>query len=1479
MLVEYTDPSNVYQSISRDLAKRLPLRNLHWNSSTRPLRSIKSLHVDLVPDERRQSQHTSPPPSREGLGVAQDGTGDGVSDRPKGNERPASGAASSARKERRHQIPGLRETPYLKVYLLRCEDLDSYKTVSRKAVREWVKEHTPPSQKSSRANNQEYHDAFEWLIIHVISPEDKAAQRSNDTKASSRRDPSQLVVKIRTDFNGTSKSAVDRVAQIQLNEGQPGTTPLGQNPQDGDTGWGDLIFKLKSLILASFDLRVRQYEEDLKEKESQRSLPGWNFNTFFVLKEGLARGFESVGLVEDALTSYHELSVGLQSVLEGPEEGQSAPPTANSLRSFTDDIADELKRATNEPSGITNGTPGEEISVNGTVEFKNKLTDLGSAILDTGRKSFRELILANQISAFDFQCYIFARQVALLLRLANASSTASGSTHVNQEDTFDKYDSQSKSGTPIPRSSIEPENLPLLADICRRAVEFIVYTCGTMRDDLNHAADCLREQNLDQELSSAAQKAIMDNLVGSWSCSVAGVILQRTQTQSLTTQLQPLLRQLQPHTSHDSSSAQTDGVKSSLQRQSFPDRTSSLSPSSTGIMRPPNPEKYPSVTSLDAMRLLPPGPVQTGSSDLAAHRADLMFLKRRTLRSLGARCGGWKAGMPALIASQALREDDMEDVSLDDVSEELHKNAGITNHETEISSSQGIRNAALQVALNTEQAFFEAYESLTASTLALYVLGERRNSAEAMTTDIAAVRFQVGDYPAAASYFRQLAPFYAKGGWTSLELLMLDLYAQCLNKLERNDEYVGIALKILAKQVQGWKAELDEANVKSLSSRTLKPGGGVRYLEDAVAVSRSLQSGLSVPIDHYFGEAVLDPQIRHQDNKDGFSMHLSLHHVVEENLMVDEVKIRLVGVDEDQRSELLLSQVKPPCWKSGLVTIVALSQVMQPGLYTLDKILIHVGNITFHQDTSAPEAGSFELLQNGEAPVGFSATSQKPRVHVYPQPKAFEARAEHSKDIHLEKTRSIEITLSSGWNSISSGKLSVRAGTAGLRLHTAKAEVAGCQLEISDSSKPGLLGFGELAAESNIKIIVPYTVENDLKDITVRLEVTYTTEYGDFVFACAPSISILLPLGVNVQDIFNKKALFSKFSIFTANAIPLRLIDCKIEGTDDFQVQSPPLERGLDIFSRQPISLLAKITAKSRQPSGQPLQRKLLLQITYTCLDEEVSTTISNAFTTSLSTSPFSHLLRLLLPTIPNPLTGQDIETTALLRSITLPPYQSSTYASILPAIPPSNHQALLHHLHTFHTTHTTIPLSPTPSKPHTLTIPVEIPTLSVLHTATLTLPPTHPVHLNTPLPAELRISHTRAWGTDAAPNASLDFVYEVSAPADTWLIGGQRRAHFLVGEGEEVMFALLLLPQRTGYLLYPGVEVWHVPAGPEGGEGSGGGVEGQGGEALSCETDYKSQAKSVHVVAGLSRTTVVVDHEAPERGAWVVEAEEWGEA
>lgn len=616
--VEYTDPSGVFQSISQDLYKRLPLRNLHWNSSSRPLRSIKSLNVDLVPVDKRRSRLTNPPPSR-GATVGENGAWESTTDLGKSDGRPTS--STDPNKERRHQIPGLRRTPYLKLYLLQCDDVDNYKSEQRKLLKEWVKEHTPPPQKSGKASKQENHDAFEWLIVHVVATRGtRSATPQGDNKTSSKRGPAYLVEKIRTDFNSTSKSEVDHVAQIQINEEFSGGPPLGQGPEDGDTGWGDLVFKLKTLILSSFDQRVKQYEEDIKEKESQRTLPGWNFNTFFVLKEGLAKGFESVGLVEDALTSYHELSLGLSSIVEERSSESTNAPAADTLRSHTEELLGQYKVVSQQQFRHLSGIQSSNESNNDRITAMKDVISLGDLILDVDRKPFRELILANKLSAFDFQCYIFARQVALLLRLANVSSMGNISPALNlSTDTFGEKSRDTCLRSPLVNAgSIEAGNLPMLAEICERTLGFVKFTSGTMRMDLWTGLGQSKNEDAIAKASHKDKKDIVDNLVASWIFSVSRRILQLTLTGSLSVQLQPLMGQL--HSEGNDPVGPASQVKSPSQRHGFPDRSSSLNQSAASLKRPPSPEKYPSLVSLDAMRLLPPGPLQTGAQDLAAQR-------------------------------------------------------------------------------------------------------------------------------------------------------------------------------------------------------------------------------------------------------------------------------------------------------------------------------------------------------------------------------------------------------------------------------------------------------------------------------------------------------------------------------------------------------------------------------------------------------------------------------------------------------------------------------------------------------------------------------------------------------------------------------------------------------------------------------------------------------------------------------------------
>ncbi len=714
----------MFPLIAQDLNQRLPLRNLHWNSSSRPLRSISSLHIELVSDGDPASQNTSASFISGTLTpVKNDGLAPDTASASKGQAT----ASEEPRKERRHQIPGLRQTPYLKVYLLRCGDTECYKATSRKLLREWIKNHTPPSQTSTSTNKPENHDAFEWLIVHVVLPGDdtSASRLSGNTKSDSRwptRTSSSVIEKIRVDFNGTSKSAIDRVAQVKATESSDGSkvssrpTPfVEQSSGEDHRGWDDLIAKLKFLILASFDLRVSQYEEDIREKELQRNLPGWNFNTFFVLKEGLARGFESVGLVEDALTGYHELAAGLSAVIGEREADESPEQRTDLFRSHTEDVFEEFKQAAlSEVASPKADCEPSPLSV-GPAQVSSRSHDFGASILDTDRKPFRELILANNISVFDFQCYVFARQVALLLRLANVvflELSSAPDPAMNGTVQGANMTSSAESAT----SDSEPQNLLILADICRRALEFITSAACTLRDDFWDSVNynSPKQDNYYDTLSKAQVHNIIENLLTSWTFSASQCILKRTSVQSLSDRLQPLLKQLKPERDgsedFDNRSIPFTNV---VRRENLPSRTSSL-PSHTPITnRSSSPPKFPSVTSLDALRLLPPTSSQTGFLELAAQRADLSSLARRALSNSGLRIGGWSSGWADLTSELLSNDGAMEDVSLNDDAKGDVPNAKIHAKDHSPSTLTGTRSKALRSAMSSKSAFYEAYEVIS----------------------------------------------------------------------------------------------------------------------------------------------------------------------------------------------------------------------------------------------------------------------------------------------------------------------------------------------------------------------------------------------------------------------------------------------------------------------------------------------------------------------------------------------------------------------------------------------------------------------------------------------------------------------------------------------------------------------------------------------------------------------------------------------
>ncbi|KAI8062176.1 trafficking protein particle complex subunit 10 [Gongronella butleri] len=234
------------------------------------------------------------------------------------------------------------QTTFLNLYFVSCDDTEAYKSKVRRQIRAWM-------DIIQGKKNQE------WLIVYVASADAKKSNSYLGLKAS-------VYDKIRTDYNIGKQ---ERCVYIRLNDADGPASEL----------WTTFIEKMKDSILASFDMQVHQIQEDTRRLDMQRHMPGWNYCTFFILKEGLAQSFEIMTLYEDALIQYDELEASFFQVLRD-----------KALAWF----------------GHFGGTDPEDDSGN---------------ILNFKRKDYRDLTNKNIISVFDFRSYLFARQCRMLLKM------------------------------------------------------------------------------------------------------------------------------------------------------------------------------------------------------------------------------------------------------------------------------------------------------------------------------------------------------------------------------------------------------------------------------------------------------------------------------------------------------------------------------------------------------------------------------------------------------------------------------------------------------------------------------------------------------------------------------------------------------------------------------------------------------------------------------------------------------------------------------------------------------------------------------------------------------------------------------------------------------------------------------------------------------------------------------------------------------
>jgi hypothetical protein len=91
----------------------------------------------------------------------------------------------------------------------------------------------------------------------------------------------------------------------------------------------------------SFSQQVSLYEEESRNLDSQRPLPGWNYFSYFVVKENLALAYELMGIYDDSLVQYDELDAQyFQSLSEHSDASWFSDFGARDLNDDSNDILD-----------------------------------------------------------------------------------------------------------------------------------------------------------------------------------------------------------------------------------------------------------------------------------------------------------------------------------------------------------------------------------------------------------------------------------------------------------------------------------------------------------------------------------------------------------------------------------------------------------------------------------------------------------------------------------------------------------------------------------------------------------------------------------------------------------------------------------------------------------------------------------------------------------------------------------------------------------------------------------------------------------------------------------------------------------------------------------------------------------------------------------------------------------------------------------
>lgn len=714
----------------------------------------------------------------------------------------------------------------------------------------------------------------------------------------------------------------------------------------------------------------------------------------------------------------------------------------------------------------------------------------------------------------------------------------------------------------------------------------------------------------------------------------------------------------------------------------------------------------------------------------------------------------------------------------------------------------------LKEALKSKTSFMIAYENVTRDAINDFLSGVRTQTADLLSIDSAMIHYKKGEFHDAQNILASTYEHYLSNGWSMIGGIILETYLNCVQKSNSSDpeKIIVLYFKLFLLLKTNSLEDVDGVRFSYKSIKSNKECETI--LEELCQISMSLEHTFEQPLLELFSITVL-PTIA--QNKNGeCTISLILENDFLASFKARKMFLVLANMGND-RNTISFSTEELKIQANSKSEITLSSPIMRVGEFTIQSIAIELTEtliLIYKEDLltgQCMDTTILEVKQQSHLEPSIVPDFASMNFLMVPHPDQFHVALKKPAHLDIRKP-SLDCIIYNGPLQAENIRITILKSSEGIKL--------------IEETEPRTLPHMDAASTKTLCFEFPG--EREL--IELQLKCLYEIEGREYEFSISDTFDLNLDVSIVVNDIFRMNTIYSRFRISTVDSdMPLRITDCEFtcpNGSHKVKSLLNIFENGnsLIVSVDQPANMFYQVDSQERDTDCYSDVDMFDFRLTYSPLKTECESMLLNALRMELKEGGFLKYFFIFAPLISRlEFSWNDFILSEQLLARNKDEMNTAMNERIKKYLPYKEHPELIDILHRLLEN---VPKYETEIEAHQLYIPVEAPSIDVLHEVKFDYDKKCQFEIGKVIETELIIKSSSKWAklnassilASSSPGQVLWLDRKFSAKVhddDNWLLTGNHVQNFTVREPSVITkISISLLPVKSGNLTLPKVSV-----------------------------------------------------------------------